>query len=433
MQQKTLPHPEEPARSAGVSKDTRRASSVPENDAAYERDKQLAASADSAVRRALAQSRTARPEILYYLASDADAEVRREVAANANTPIHAALLLARDKDEAVRAALAQRLATTVRNFVPDSPTPVDPRFFEILDLLARDRAGEVRRTLAEAIKDAPHAPASLIDALACDRDIAVAGPVLRLSPVLSEAQLVKLVAAPAPGVLGAIAQRARLNEALSAQIAASGDEAAIAALLANPTATVDEATLDRLVEQAPSHPAWHPELVRRPSLPARIIQRLATFVAVTLLRQLEQRKDLDGATRALIAAEIERRPRETSDEPPEPASDSAAERVARLKDQGVLNEAAVTGALDAGDRAFVKAALAALSGLTPLIVDKIFDARSAKGIVAVTWKAGLSPRLATQIQLRLGGFPPKQALGARDGAWPLTPAEMTWHLEFFGA
>jgi uncharacterized protein (DUF2336 family) len=402
-------------------------------DAAYERDKQLAADPDVAVRRELAQSRVARPEILYFLASDEAGEVRRDVAANPMTPIHAAVLLARDKDESVRAALALRFATTARGFVPDSPTPVDPRFFEVLDLLARDAVAEVRRTLAEAIKDAPHAPLTLIDALARDKDIAVAGPVLRLSPVLGQAQLLKLIAAPtAPGVLGAIAQRARLDAALAAQIAASGDEAAIAALLANPTAGIDEATLDRIAEQAPAHPAWHHDLVRRASLPMQVIRRLITFVAVALLRQLEQRKDLDGETRALIAAEIERRPREERTAP-EPASETAAERVARLKGQGALDEAAVVGALDAGDRAFVKAALAALSGLAPAIVDKVFRAHSAKGIVAVAWKAGLSPRLATQIQLRLGGFPPKQALGARDGTWPLTPEEMTWHLEFFGA
>jgi hypothetical protein len=54
--------------------------------------------------------------------------------------------------------------------------------------------------------------------------------------------------------------------------------------------------------------------------------------------------------------------------------------------------------------------------------------------VALVWKAGLSPRLASQLQMRMGGIPPRQVLSARGGeGWPLSPEDMTWHLEFFGA
>jgi hypothetical protein len=105
-----------------------------------------------------------------------------------------------------------------------------------------------------------------------------------------------------------------------------------------------------------------------------------------------------------------------------------------LKAAGKLDESAVVAALDEGRRPFVRAALTALSGLPEGIVDKIMSAHSAKGIVALTWKAGLTPRLATQVQLRVGGISPNQLLPARGGSdWPLTPDEMTWHLEFFGA
>ena len=78
------------------------------SDSTYERDKRLAADADVQVRRGIARSRSARPEILYYLATDAAASVRREIAANERTPAQADLLLVRDPDEAVRADLARR-------------------------------------------------------------------------------------------------------------------------------------------------------------------------------------------------------------------------------------------------------------------------------------------------------------------------------------
>jgi hypothetical protein len=93
----------------------------------------------------------------------------------------------------------------------------------------------------------------------------------------------------------------------------------------------------------------------------------------------------------------------------------------------------VAEGLDKGDRPFVRGAIAALAGIEPEIVDKIVSGRSAKGIVALAWRAKLSPRLAHQLQLRLAGLSPRQALGPRNGEWPMTSDEMVWHLEFFGA
>jgi hypothetical protein len=62
----------------------------------------------------------------------------------------------------------------------------------------------------------------------------------------------------------------------------------------------------------------------------------------------------------------------------------------------------------------------------------VLSGRSAKGMVALAWRARLGPRLAYQLQLRMGGLSPRQALAPRNGEWPLTADEMVWHLEFFG-
>ena len=73
----------------------------------YETQKTLAASRQPDDRRRLAQSTSARPEVLYYLAADADRAVRQAVAGNEATPVQADLLLARDRELAVRVDLAQ--------------------------------------------------------------------------------------------------------------------------------------------------------------------------------------------------------------------------------------------------------------------------------------------------------------------------------------
>jgi uncharacterized protein (DUF2336 family) len=405
------------------------------SDSTYERDKRLAADPDIQVRRGIARSRTARPEILYYLATDTAASVRREIAANERTPAQANELLVRDPDEAVRADLARKVAALLPNLTADEQSEARERVIELVSTLARDTAVRVRQVVAETLKDVVDAPADVIRRLAEDIELVVAEPVLRWSPLLTDDDLLEIIGGrPIPGAVAAIAQRAGVGGAVADAIVAADDEAAVAALLAKSSAQIREETLDLIVERAPARTSWHPGLIGRPVLPARLVKRIAAFVAATLLGKLEQRADLDAATRAAVSAEVGRR----LDDAPEAAAkaepETAAEVVAKLKAKGALDEDAVVAAMGEGKRAVVKAALAALSGIGEAAVEKIMSSHSAKGIVALVWKAGLSPRLASQVQLRLGGIPPRQVLSARGGeGWPLSADDMTWHLEFFGA
>jgi uncharacterized protein (DUF2336 family) len=403
------------------------------NDANYERDKQLAGDPDVRIRRKIARSDKARPEILYFLASDEAAVVRREIAANTHTPYQADLLLVRDPDEAVRADLARKVAALLPDLSDDEQSQARERVIEMVTALARDTAVRVRQVVADALKDVAEAPADVIRQLAADIEIVVAEPVLRWSPLLTDDDLLEIIGGnPVPGAVAAIAQRAGVSTAIADAIVGQDDDSAVAALLANPSAQIREETLDLIVERAPARPTWHPGLISRPVLPVRLVKRIASFVAASLLRKLEQRTDLDPATRAAVSAEVGRR---LNDDPPpeKEAGETAEEIVARMKKEGKLDEDAVFAAMGDGKRAIVKAALAVLSGIGDAAVDKIMASHSAKGIVALVWKAGLSPRLASQIQMRLCGIPPRQVLSARGGeGWPLSPEDMTWHLEFFG-
>jgi uncharacterized protein (DUF2336 family) len=109
------------------------------------------------------------------------------------------------------------------------------------------------------------------------------------------------------------------------------------------------------------------------------------------------------------------------------------ERAARLHKSGELDEPVIAGALEAGERSFVLAALAIRAGTQSDMVAKIFSAHSAKGVTAITWKAGLSMRLALQLQTRMAGISPQAALYPKDGAdFPLSEDDLRWQLEFFG-
>ena len=97
-----------------------------------------------------------------------------------------------------------------------------------------------------------------------------------------------------------------------------------------------------------------------------------------------------------------------------------------------MTEELVAASIDRGERSFVIEALALMADLPGDVVSKTVSMASAKGMVAIAWKAGLTMRTAAQLQLRLARIPPGTVLQAKDGdAYPLTEDEMRWQLDFF--
>jgi uncharacterized protein (DUF2336 family) len=406
----------------------------------YDTQKTLAASAKSADRRRLAGSTSARPEVLYYLASDTEPSVRAAVAANEATPVQADLLLARDRDAGVRADLADKIARLAPGLSRETHERLRKLTDEVLQILVRDQVTRVRQVIAETLKDVADAPPEIIRLLARDCELVVAGPVLECSPVLSDQDLLEIIAhTPIAGALAAIARRPGLPEPLADAIGGSVDEAAIAALLANPSAQIREETLDRIVDRAAHVAAWHRPLVERPRLSSGIAKKLAGFIADHLLRLLSERRDLDAATTAAVASVVKRRlgdgeAKVRAAAPAGAAASKAEDALARarqLMTHGKLDEAAVLAAAGS-DRAFARAALSVLAELPLEIVDRVLAAHSPKGVTALAWKSGFAMRAAHQLQLQLAQIAPAAALRPRqDGGYPLSAEAMRWQLDFF--
>ncbi|WP_448202696.1 DUF2336 domain-containing protein [Azospirillum sp. sgz302134] len=429
---------------------TRRAEVLDPSD--FESAKAMARSADPAVRRRVAEYPQTRPELLYFLAADAAAEVRQAIATNEGTPRQADLLLAKDREVAVRGAVAQKVSRLLPDLSADQASQIERLTLECLEALARDQATEVRGILAEALKDLPGAPHSVINRLARDVELSVCAPVLQHSPILTDEDLADIImGGPVAGALSAIAGRKTVSASVADAIARSDDEAAVTALLANPSAQIREETLDRILDQAPQHEPWHSPLVRRPRLPARAVVRLASFVADSLLKVLQERTDLDPeAARALAEAVRARVSKGASGPAPirglvdfgeeelgplerEKPAERPTEKAARLAKEGKLTEKLLEGSLAEGDRAFVIAGMAQLAQIPLEIIDRILGTHVPRAVTALVWRTGLSMRFARQVQLRLAQIPPKTALMARDGVdYPMTEDEMRWQLEFFG-
>lgn len=102
------------------------------------------------------------------------------------------------------------------------------------------------------------------------------------------------------------------------------------------------------------------------------------------------------------------------------------EKVRRMHLDGQLDEESVKAAVLRGDRLFVIEAIASLSRLDTAVVQKAFSLASAKGVAAMTCKAGLSAEPAHQMQLRLAKVPPDEAIGPVDGGYALSDTDLDW-------
>ena len=302
---------------------------------------------------------------------------------------------------------------------------------EFLEKLASDQAPRVRAILAEEIKLLDCVPKSIIDRLARDIDEIVAAPILEYSPLLSDADLIEIIAgATADRALNAVARRQPLSHEVSDAIVGTLDIPAVATLLANPRASIREQTLDKLVETAEHIDALHAPMTLRSDLSARTVRRLAAFVGTALLEVLTTRSGLDENTRIFLNRRLRVRLRKDKDD--SPAAGDVTHTVIFAAQNGELSDEFMERIAEGGNKDAVIVALSRLTKVPPETVRRILDARSAKAIVALVWTAHLSMRVAFKIQSFVMKLTPRECLAARGGkGFPLTEEEMRWQLNYF--
>lgn len=404
-------------------------------DLSYEKARGALETRSLDLRRELSSRTDVEPEILYYLAGDDNVAVRRNVAANPTTPQHANRLLADDRDDEVRCELAAKIARIVPDLDPNEADRVRDLAIDVLEKLAADHLPRVRQIVAEEIKHSNRVPREVVQRLARDVESIVAAPVLEYSPLLSDQDLIEIVASgAASGALQAVARRRNVSAPVSDAVVATLDIPAVAALLVNPSAQIREEALDRIIENAEGIEDWHRPLVVRSDLSLRAVRRIAGFVALALLEILEQRTGLDTQTSAEIKKRVrERIQAEDLSEDSAQRTTQAKERVAQALRAGHLDDEFVASAIEANDRTGVVHALAELAKVAPFAVERVLAARSGKGATALAWKAGLQMRTALKLQTLMLKLPAHEIVPARNGVdFPLTPDEMNWHLGYFG-
>jgi uncharacterized protein (DUF2336 family) len=302
-----------------------------------------------------------------------------------------------------------------------------------LTAMVADAALRVRINLAETVKNLPDGPRDIVLRLAHDPVVMVCEPVIRFSPMLTQEDLITLIAtSPPPTTILAVASRPKIGEAVSDAIVGTADSAAICALLGNPTAQIREATLDSLAAQSEEETDWQAPLVRRPRLSVHAQRLLSEIVTGHLLETLAGRPDLDPKVAQIVRATLTTaRPREPAIVPADESSRSAVTRAQALKQSGKLDDSIILEAVRRNADKEAMAMLAAKAGVSLAVVERACVLRSAKGVVSLAWKAGLTVQTAVVLQMALAHIAPDAVLrpGQNDG-YPLTDDEMRWQLAF---
>lgn len=268
---------------------------------------------------------------------------------------------------------------------------------EIFRLLLRDTERQIRRLMAEELKDNIHAPHDVIWSLAND-DIDIAKIVLQHSYVLTEDDLITIIQSTheVPR-LEAISKRDTLSESVTAALFETDIEKIAKATLENSGAKITEKSLYYVLEHYKGEQSILDALVTYGNLPHSFAEKLFTLVSEQLQEQLTKRYRLslrlaDKTTRvAKDAATLQFLS-------PWMNQQDLNRLVNRMYRNKRLNISVVVRSLCIGDLRFFETALSKLVSLPVGNVRMLLNDTGPHGFMSLYGKTGLPEDFAEAIQ-----------------------------------
>jgi uncharacterized protein (DUF2336 family) len=273
-------------------------------------------------------------------------------------------------------------------------------------MLLDDPSPLVRRALADVLAASPGAPPAVVHALAGDQP-QIAAPVLALSPLLVDADLVDAVATGCPSVQAAIASRAELPRAVSAAIAEVGTAEACLILIENTGADIAPFSIDRIVERFGHLAAIREPLLERDDLTAATRLTLVTKLSETLAGFVTGRNWLDAEQARRVTREAcEKATISLAAEAPD---GDVRPLIRHLCVSGQLTAGLILRALLSGNVTMFEEALAELADMPITRVSGLIYSGGSSGLRALFDKAGLPastyPAFKAAVEaMREGGF-----------------------------
>lgn len=241
----------------------------------------------------------------------------------------------------------QELAAAMQDMLP---TPHRKMATEILMALLREAEQDLRMALAERLAPQRDCPMELIRFLVYENPVAVSSPVLRLSPMLNDAELIKILEhfAEDRAYAQVIAQRASTSSRVAEHILKKDNPEAHMLLLQNERAELNDTCMDYLVDLAKKRPELQKPLLQRKEITHDIAARLYWYVSLELRQHILEHypveaNKLDGAINDVINQKLELRAGTFV------ITDDVKKRAEQLKATGGLNIKQAIEVLRKGD------------------------------------------------------------------------------------
>ncbi len=287
---------------------------------------------------------------------------------------------------------AETTAKIAKQFEGEVLSPAERKIAEdIFRKLVKDVEVRVRESLAAHLKNSPDLPHDVAVALARDVD-SVSLPMLKFSEVLTDEDLVEIVRDKGAAKQVAIAQRPSVSPRVADALIDTGNENAVARLVANEGAKLTEQALGRVMEEYQESDAVSDSLSRRPSMPAAISAQLVEALSGRLQDFLMQKHDVspDVASNLILQA----RERATMSLVDYGSTDTELQNlVEQLARKERLTASLLLRALCMGDMGFFERALARLADLPLQNARILIHDHGGLGLESVYMKADLPKRL----------------------------------------
>lgn len=268
---------------------------------------------------------------------------------------------------------------------------------QIFRLLMKDTEIKVRQALAQRVKNNPDIPRDIVLHLAKDVE-QVAMPVLEMSQVLSDADLIQIIDnSRGIGKLIAIAKRARVSDRVSHALVETHYPQVVKSLLDNSEANISDQDYAKILEDFSHEEVITHTLAGREQLPFHIVEKLIHHVSENLAAQLEEKYQIDfDAVRPAASEQItlEMVPYDASDE-------EIATIVAQMLKHDRLSPSIILSSLCRGHIRFFETALAHLANLPLANARKLVRDRGPLGFQAIYHKTGLPESMFQAVRILL--------------------------------
>ena len=273
--------------------------------------------------------------------------------------------------------------------------PAEQRLAEaIFRIMMRDTDVAVRQALAEGLKDNPAVPSDLAMTLA--RDVAeVALPMLHYSLVFTDQELIEIARSQPEAWQQAVARSETVSAPVSDALVEAGNENVVITLVRNHGAEISDETSNKVIDRFSDSEAVITSIVRRPSFPPKLAERLITVVSESLRQRLGAMTELSPeVTDRLVARGQETITLDIAD--PEQRQVHLEQLVRQLDTKGRLTPTLILRSLCTGHLAFFETAAARRAGVDQANIHALIANGEQNGAAALC-KAAKLPRSVADV------------------------------------